>query len=328
METRTLGSAGPQTSALGLGCWSFSHSYGRADESESIATIHRALDLGCDLLDTADEYGAGQNEALVGRALAGRRDQAILATKFGFVHGADGKVTGRDASPAHVLAACEASLRRLATDRIDLYYLHRVDPAVPIEDTVGAMAALVAQGKVLHLGLSEASPDIIRRAHKIHPIAAVQSEYSLWTRDPEREVIPLCRELGIAFVAFSPLGRGFFTGRFRREQLHDEDFRRGMPRFESKNFVRNLERFAGIEHLAREKRCTPSQLALAWLLARGDHVFAIPGTRRIAHLEENLAALDVPLSPAHLQSIEAAVPPGSFAGDRYAPGSLFKPDAS
>lgn len=304
-----------------------SGSYGSADESVSIATIHRALELGCDLLDTAEEYGAGHNEILVGKALAGRRDQAILATKFGFVHGADGKVSGRDASPARVRAACDESLRRLATDRIDLYYLHRVDPAVPIEETVGAMAALVAQGKVQHLGLSEASPENIRRAHGVHPIVALQSEYSFWTRDPEREVIPLCRELGIAFVAFSPLGRGFFTGRFRRESLPEGDFRRQIPRFERKNLTRNLERFSAIEHLAREKRCAPSQLALAWVLARGENVFAIPGTRHVAHLEENLAATDVQLTPDDLRRLDAAVPPGAFSGERYAPGSLFKPDA-
>jgi aryl-alcohol dehydrogenase-like predicted oxidoreductase len=327
MKQRQLGSVGPPTLALGLGCWSFSHSYGRADESESIATIHRALDLGCNLLDTADEYGAGENEILVGRALAGRRDRAILATKFGFVHGADGKISGRNARPAHIRAACEASLRRLATDRIDLYYLHRVDPAVPIEDTVGAMAQLVAEGKVRHLGLSEAPPEIIRRAHAVHPIVALQSEYSLWTRDPEREVIPLCRELGIAFVAFSPLGRGFFTGRLRTEALANGDFRSQMPRFEQRNLARNLEQVRTIESIAREKHCSASQLALAWVLARGEHVFAIPGTRRIAHLEENLAALHVVLSPADVRRIEVAAPPDSFAGDRYPAGSLFKPDA-
>jgi aryl-alcohol dehydrogenase-like predicted oxidoreductase len=327
MKQRQLGSVGPPTLALGLGCWSFSHSYGSADESESIATIHRALDLGCNLVDTADEYGAGENEILVGRALAGRRDRAIIATKFGFVHGADGKISGRDARPAHVRAACEASLRRLATDRIDLYYLHRVDPAVPIEHTVGAMAQLVAEGKVRHLGLSEASPKIIRRAHAVHPIIALQSEYSLWTRDPEREVIPLCRELGIAFVAFSPLGRGFFTGRLRTEALANGGFRSQMPRFEQQNLARNLEQLRTIESIAREKHCSASQLALAWVLARGKHVFAIPGTRRIVHLEENLAAIHIALSPDDVRRIEAAAPPDSFAGDRYPAGSLFKPDA-
>lgn len=326
MKLRQLGSSGPQSLPLGLGCWSFSHSYGRADERESIATIHRALDLGCTLLDTADEYGAGQNEILVGKGVADRRDQAILATKFGFVRGANGKVASRDGSPAHVLSACDASLRRLATDYIDVYYLHRVDPAVHIEETVGAMASLVAQGKVRHLGLSEASPEIIRRACAVHPIAALQSEYSLWTRDPEREVIPLCRSLGIAFVAFSPLGRGFFTGRFHAEALAAEDFRRNMPRFERENLARNLEQFSAIESLAHEKRCTPSQLALAWVLARREHVFAIPGTRHVAHLEENLSSLDVELTPDDLRRLDAAVPPGAFAGERYAPNSLFKPD--
>lgn len=326
MKSRQLGSAGPQTSALGLGCWSFSHSYGRAEESESIATIHRALDLACNLLDTADEYGAGQNEILVGKALAGRREQAILATKFGFVRGPDGKVSGRDASPAHVQAACEASLRRLGTDFIDLYYLHRVDPATPIEETVGAMGQLVVQGKVRHLGLSEASPEILRRAHAVHPIAALQSEYSLWTREPEREAIPLCRELGIAFVAFSPLGRGFFAGGLRGDDLPSEDFRRAMPRFQAGNMVENLDRFSAIEGLAKEKGATTSQLALAWVLARGEHVFAIPGTRRVAHLEENLASLDIELSPNDMHRVDAAAPAGGFAGERYAADSPFKPE--
>jgi aryl-alcohol dehydrogenase-like predicted oxidoreductase len=326
MKSRQLGSGGPRAGALGLGCWSFSHSYGRAEESESIATIHRALDLGCNLLDTADEYGAGQSEILVGKALAGRREQAIVATKFGFVRGADGKVSGRDGSPAHMQAACEASLRRLGTDHIDLYYLHRVDPAVPIEETVGAMAQLVAQGKVRHLGLSEALPKIIRRAHAVHPIAALQSEYSLWTREPEREVIPLCREMGIAFVAFSPLGRGFFTGGLRGDELPREDIRRAMPRFQAGNMVENLDRFSAIEGLAKEKGCTTSQLALAWVLARGEHVLAIPGTRRVAHLEENLAALDIELSPDDMHRVDAAAPLGGFAGERYAANSLFKPE--
>ncbi|HKS80474.1 MAG TPA: aldo/keto reductase [Candidatus Acidoferrales bacterium] len=327
MKLRRLGLARPPASALGVGCWSFSHSYGRAEESESIATIHRALELGCNFFDTADEYGAGQNEILVGKALAGRREQAILATKFGFVRGPDGKVSGRDGSPAHVHAACGASLRRLGTDYVDLYYLHRVDSAIPIEETVGAMAQLVEQGKVRHLGLSEASPEILRRAHAVHPIAALQSEYSLWTREPEREVIPLCRELGIAFVAFSPLGRGFFTGGLRDGNLPGEDFRCAMPRFQPDNMVKNLDRFSAIEGLAREKGCTPSQLALAWVLARGEHVFAIPGTRRIAHLEENIAALDVELSPGDLGRLDAAAPLGGFAGERYAADSLFKPEA-
>lgn len=326
MKSRQLGSGGPRAGALGLGCWSFSHSYGRAEESESIATIHRALDLGCNLLDTADEYGAGQNEILVGKALAGRREQAIVATKFGFVRGADGKVSGRDGSPAHMQAACEASLRRLGTDHVDLYYLHRVDQAVPIEETVGAMAQLVVQGKLRHLGLSEASTEILRRAHAEHPIAALQSEYSLWTREPEREVIPLCRELGIAFVAFSPLGRGFFTGGLRGDELPSEDIRRAMPRFQAGNIVKNLGRFSAIEGLAKEKGCTTSQLALAWVLAHGEHVFAIPGTRRVAHLEENLAALDIELSPDDMRRADAAAPTGGFAGERYAAESLFKPE--
>jgi len=304
-----------------------SGSYGQADENESIATIHRALELGCNLLDTADEYGAGHNETLLGKALAGRRQQAIVATKFGFVFDAEGKVRGRDASPAHVQAACEASLRRLQTDYIDIYYLHRVDPAVAIEDTVGAMAKLVKDGKVRHLGLSEASADLIRRAHAVHSIAVLQSEYSLWTRDPERDVIPFCRELGIAFVAFSPLGRGFFTGRLRRESMAEDDFRRAMPRFENENFLRNLELLKTIERLARVRRRTPAQIALAWVLSRGEHVFAIPGTRGIPHLEENLQARDVELSQEEIRCLDEAFAPGAFAGERYAANSQFKPDA-
>jgi aryl-alcohol dehydrogenase-like predicted oxidoreductase len=304
-----------------------SGSYGRVDASETIATIRRALDLGCNFLDTADEYGAGHNESLLGRALIGLRQQAILATKFGFVFDEHGKVLARDGSPAHVRAACEASLRRLQTDYIDLYYLHRVDPKVEIEETVGAMARLVAEGKVRTLGLSEAAPELLRRASAVHPIAALQSEYSLWTREPERDVISLCRELGIAFVAFSPLGRGFFTGRLREEPLPTGDFRNALPRFQRENLSRNLHRFAAIEALAAHKRCTPAQLALAWIVARGAHVFAVPGTTRIKHLEENFAALQVELSPDDLRSLDSAVPPGAFAGERYPADSPFKPDA-
>ncbi len=326
MMKRKLGTNGPEVSALGLGCYGMSHGYGSASESESIATIHHALDLGCNFLDTADEYGAGHNETLLGKALTGRRHQAVLATKFGFVFDALGAVTGRDGNPAHVCRACEASLRRLRTDFIDIYYLHRVDPAVPIEDTVGAMAELVVQGKVRNLGLSEAGPEILRRANAVHRISALQSEYSLWTRGPEREVIPLCRELGIGFVAFCPLGRGFFTGRFRRESIDAKDFRKSLPRFQPENLVRNLQRFAAIEDLSRQKRCSPAQLALAWVLARGEHITAIPGTTRIAHLEENLAALDVELTPAELRQLDEALPPDSFAGERYSETSLFKPD--
>jgi aryl-alcohol dehydrogenase-like predicted oxidoreductase len=303
-----------------------SHGYGGASESESIATIHRALDRGCNFLDTADEYGAGHNEILVGKAIAGRREQAVLATKFGFLFDDQGRVTGRDGSPAHVRKACEESLRRLATDAIDIYYLHRVDPNVPIEDTVGAMAELAEEGKVRHLGISEASPEILRRANAVHPITALQSEYSLWTRDPEREVIPACRNLGIGFVAFSPLGRGFFAAGMKREDLALGDFRKAMPRFQHDNLAQNLKRFAVLEDISRQKDCTPAQLALAWVLARGEHMSAIPGTARVAHLEENLGALDVELTQAEMRQIDAALPPESFAGERYSKTSPFKPD--
>jgi aryl-alcohol dehydrogenase-like predicted oxidoreductase len=326
MKKRKLGVNGPEVSALGLGCFGMSHGYGSANESESIRTIHRALDLGCNFLDTADEYGGGHNERLVGKAIGARREDVVLATKFGFLFDAQGRVTGRNGRPEYVRRACDESLQRLAIDVIDVYYLHRVDPNVPIEDTVGAMAELVAQGKVRHLGLSETSPDILRRVSAIHPIAALQSEYSLWTRAPEREVIPTCRNLGISYVAFSPLGRGFFAGAMKKSEFASDDSRRAMPRFQRENLERNLQQLDVLEDLSRQKKCTPGQLALAWVLAQGDFMAAVPGTARVAHLEENLAALDVELTPAEMSQIDAALPAESFAGERYSQSSPFRPN--
>jgi aryl-alcohol dehydrogenase-like predicted oxidoreductase len=326
MKKRRLGFNGPEVSPLGLGCFGMSHAYGPAHDAESTVTIQRALDLGCNFFDTADSYGAGQNERLLGVAIAGRRKEVVLATKFGFAWNDQGDITGRDGNPAHVRAACEASLQRLQADVIDLYYLHRVDPRFPVEETIGAMAKLVEQGKVRHLGLSEASPANIRRAHAAHQIAALQSEYSLWTRDPERDAMPVCRELGIGFVAFCPLGRGFFTGKMERSYLDANDFRKNMPRFEQENFARNLESLARIEELAREKHCSAAQIALAWILARGDDITAIPGTRRRAHLEENFGALDVELTPEEVRQMDEMLPLESFAGKRYTETSIFNPD--
>ena len=322
MRTARLGSL--TVSCLGLGCMGMSQSYGPAaerDEAESIATIHRALDLGCRLLDTADAYGAGANEELVGRALRGRRDEAVLATKFGIV-AIDPHNPGTpsvDGSPQHAREAIDASLRRLGVDHVDLWYLHRVDPRVPIEETVGAMAEAVAAGKVGHLGLSEASASTIRRAHTVHPIAAVQSEWSLWTRDPEESVLPACRELGIGFVPFSPLGRGFLSGRLRTaEDFAPEDMRRTLPRFQGDNFRRNLDLVARLEAIAAAKGRTASQVALAWLLAQGDDVAPIPGTKRRSRLEENVGAADVELTADDLAAIDAVFPPEAAAGARYA----------
>lgn len=312
---------------MGLGCFGMSHAYGPARDVESTATIHRALELGCNFFDTADSYGAGHNERLLGTALTGLREEAVLATKFGFTWNDRGEITGRDGNPAHVRAVCDASLRRLATDVFDLYYLHRVDPQYPVEETIGAMARLVAEGKVRHLGLSEASPANIRRAHAVHPIAALQSEYSLWTRDVERDVIPVCRELGIGFVAFCPLGRGFFTGKMGQSELTAGDFRKSMPRFQQENFARNLNRLVALEEFAGQKRSTAAQVALAWLLAQGEDITAIPGTRRRAHLEENLGAPDIDLTPEELRKIGEMLPAESFVGERYAETSIFKPDA-
>jgi aryl-alcohol dehydrogenase-like predicted oxidoreductase len=318
MQQRELGRSGLHVSALGLGCMGMSEFYGAGDEAESIATIHRALDLGMTFLDTADMYGVGANEELVGRAIADRRERVTLATKFGNVRGAKGEFLGIDGSPGYVRTACEASLRRLRVDTIDLYYQHRVDPTVPIEETVGAMSDLVTAGKVRYLGLSEASAATLRRANDVHPIAALQTEYSLWTRDVEDEILPAVRELGIGFVAYSPLGRGFLTGAFKRpEDIPVDDFRRYHPRFTGENFARNLELLVVVEELARAKGATPAQVALAWVLSRGLDVVPIPGTKRVRLVEENARAAEVTLEPAELARIDAAFPMGITAGTRY-----------
>jgi aryl-alcohol dehydrogenase-like predicted oxidoreductase len=317
-EKRELGRSGLKVSALGLGCMGMSEFYGEADEAESIATIHRALDLGIDFLDTADMYGSGRNEELVGRAIKDRRSEVVLATKFGNVRtpgGGFGPVNGK---PEYVKQACDASLERLGLEVIDLYYQHRVDPEVPIEDTVGAMAELVKAGKVRFLGLSEAAPQTIRRAYAIHPIAALQTEYSLWSRDPEDEILPTCRELGIGFVPYSPLGRGFLTGQFKSEaDFAPDDFRRHSPRFQGENFRKNLDLVGKIEEMAKEKGCKPAQLALAWVLAQGKDIAPIPGTKRRAYLEENFGALAVTLTPDDLARIDKIAPQGVAAGTRY-----------
>lgn len=325
MHTRILGRQGLVVPALGLGCMGMSEFYGTADEAESLATIHRALDLGVTFLDTADMYGPFTNERLVGRAIAGRRDGVVLATKFGNQRGEDGAFLGVNGRPEYVRRCCDASLQRLGVDHIDLYYQHRVDPAVPIEDTVGAMADLVREGKVRFLGMSEAAPSTIRRAHAVHPISALQTEYSLWTRDVEQNgVLDTVRTLGIGFVAYSPLGRGFLTGRFQKfEDLPEDDFRRRNPRFVGENFQKNLAVVKAIEALARAKGVTPSQVALAWTLEQGQDIVPIPGTKRVRYLEENVGALDVRLSPEDLAQIEEAFPIGATAGDRYQDMSLI-----
>ena len=318
MQQRKLGNQGLTVSELGLGCMGMSEFYGKGDEAESIATIHRALELGVTLLDTADMYGRGENEELVGSAIAQHREQVVIATKFGIQRGEDNSFRGINGSPEYVRTACEASLKRLNTDYIDLYYQHRVDPKVPIEDTVGAMAELVQQGKVRYIGLSEASAATIRRAAKVHPISALQSEYSLWSRDIEDEIIPTIAELGIGLVAYSPLGRGFLSGTVTKmDDLAADDYRRNSPRFQGENFDKNLQLVERVKEIASSKGVTPGQLALAWLLAKSDEIVPIPGTKRRVYLEENVIATQIELSPNELQNLEEVAPKNSVMGDRY-----------
>jgi len=318
MKFRKLGHSGLSVSAVGLGCMGMSEFYGPRHDEESVAVVHRALDLGINFLDTADAYGRGHNEQLVGKAIKGRRTQVILATKFGNVRDADGRFVGVNGRPEYVRQACDTSLKRLAVEFIDLYYQHRVDRSIPIEETVGAMSRLIEAGKVRYLGLSEAAPATLRRAHGTHPITALQTEYSLWSRDPEDELLSTCRELGITFVAYSPLGRGFLTGRLKRyEDLAPDDWRRNMPRFLGGNFGKNLELVGHIEELAAKKQCRPSQLALAWVLAQDEGIVPIPGTTKQSHLEENLAALDLTFTREELERINELAPKGIAAGERY-----------
>jgi aryl-alcohol dehydrogenase-like predicted oxidoreductase len=319
MHTRKLGSEGLEVSALGLGCMGMSEFYAGRDEAEALATIHRAIDLGVTFLDTADMYGPFTNEVLVGNAISDRRDQVVLATKFANVRGENGEYFGIRGDADYVRQACDASLKRLGLDHIDLYYQHRVDPNTPIEETVGAMAELVAAGKVRFLGLSEAAPETIRRAHAVHPISALQTEYSLWSREPEEEILPTVRELGIGYVAYSPLGRGFLTGQIRSiDDLAEDDYRRHAPRFQGENFQKNLDLVEEIDAISREKGCTPAQLALAWLLAQGEDIVPIPGTKKRARLEENLGALNVRIDSEDRARIDRILPPGAVAGTRYA----------
>lgn len=318
MKTRKIGGSALEAGAIGLGCMGMSEFYGASDEREAINTIHKALDLGMNLLDTADMYGVGENEKLVGKAIAGKRGEVIIATKFGSVRNAEGEFLGVSGRPEYVKKACEASLKRLGVEAIDLYYQHRVDPDTPIEETIGAMSDLVREGKIRYIGMSEAAAATIRRAHAIHPIAAVETEYSLWSRDVEDEILPTCRELGIGFVAYSPLGRGFLTGQIQKtDDFAPDDFRRFLPRFQGENFKKNLVLVEHIKELANQKGCKPSQLALAWLLAQGEDVIPIPGTKRIRYLEENIGAVDVQLTDSELQYMNEIAPKDVAIGDRY-----------
>ena len=318
MQYRTMGNSALSVSAIGLGCMSMSGTYGKSDDAQSIDVVHRAIDIGINFLDSSDMYGWGHNEELLGRALKGRRDKVVVTTKFGQVQSPDGKGNLVDGSPAYVARACDASLRRLGVDVIDLYYQHRVDPKVPIEDTVGAMSRLVERGKVRYLGLSEAAPATIRRAHAVHPLSSVQSEYSLLYRQPAEDTLPTCRELGISYVAYSPLGRGLLTGRIQTtSDLPADDRRRQHPRFQDQHFEHNIALIHRIEEIAKEKGVKPSQLVLAWLLAQGHDIVPIPGTKRRQYLEENLGALEIPLSANDLARISEAMPPGSASGTRY-----------